>query len=151
MKVIQVNQTAVRQAAKDAKFIELSVKKIVRYLGTQKIRNKDLLTSKKELTVVLLSPQQMKKINFQYRKKNKPTDILSFAGVEPVSLGELLLCPSVLKKQAKEHDHSMQAETFYMLVHGLLHLLGYDHEASAKEEKLMFRIQDQCFKTLGPV
>jgi len=151
MKVIQVNQTAVRQGAKDAKFIELSVKKIVGYLGNQKIRNGALLKSKKELTVVLLSPQQMKEINFQYRKKNKPTDILSFAALEEASLGELLLCPAVLKKQAKEHRHSLEAETFYMLIHGLLHLLGYDHEASAQEEKLMFRIQDHCFKTLGPV
>lgn len=148
MKVIQVNQTAVRQATKDAKFISLSVQKIVRYLSGKKIRNRSLLNEKKELTVVFLTPLQMKKINFQYRKKNKPTDILSFSAVDPGSLGELLLCSAVLKKQAKEHGHSVNAETFYMLIHGILHLLGYDHEASAEEEKLMFRIQDDCFKAL---
>ncbi len=151
MKVIQVNQTAVRQASKDAKFIELSVNKILKYLIAKKVRNRIFLKSKKELTVVFLTPKQMKKINFQYRKKNKPTDILSFAAVESASMGELLLCTAVLRKQAKDHDHSLDAETFYMLIHGVLHLLGYDHEASEKEERLMFRIQDQCFKTLGPV
>lgn len=151
MKVIQVNQTAEHRASKDVKFTELSISKIIRYLSAKKIRNRNLLKEKKEMTVVFLTTQQMKKINFQYRKKNKPTDILSFLSADSGSLGELLLCPKILKKQAKEHGHSVEAETFYMLVHGILHLLGYDHEESAKEEKLMFRIQDQCFKTLGVV
>lgn len=148
MKVIQVNQTAVRQAPKDAKFIDVSVNKIVSYLSKKKVRNRSLLKEKNELTVVLLTPQQMKKINYQYRQKNKPTDILSFAGIEPGSLGELLLCPAVLKKQAKKHHHSVEAEIFYMLIHGVLHLLGYDHEASPEEEKRMFKIQDDCFELL---
>lgn len=150
MKVIQVNQTAVRQASKDAKFIDLSVAKILRYLSNKKVRNRSLFKERRELTVVFLTPAQMKKINFQYRKKNKPTDILSFAAIEPGSLGELLLCPAILKKQAKDHHHTVEAETFYMLIHGVLHLLGYDHEASAAEEKLMFKIQDDCFNALMP-
>jgi probable rRNA maturation factor len=151
MKVIQVNQTEKRTASKNSKFIEKSVLEISRYLLAKKIRNRHLLAEKKELTVVFLTPSQMKKINFQYRKKNRPTDILSFEAADPASLGELLLCPSVLKRQAKEHEHPVEAETFYMLIHGILHLLGYDHEQSAGEERLMFRIQDQCFRTLGPV
>lgn len=151
MKVIQVNQTTEHRASKDVKFTELSIAKIVRYLSAKKVRNRSLLKDKKEITVVLLTAPQMKKINFQYRKKNKPTDILSFSSADPQSLGELLLCTGVLKRQAKENGHSEEAETFYMLVHGILHLLGYDHEESVQEEKLMFRIQDQCFKALGPV
>jgi probable rRNA maturation factor len=151
MKVIQVNQTAKHRASKDVKFIEQSISKIIKYLNSKRIRNRPLLAQKKELTVVFLTAVEMQKINSRFRKKNKPTDILSFSGVDEISIGELLLCSDVLKKQAKQHGHSFEAETFYMLIHGLLHLLGYDHEASKAEERLMFRIQDQCFKTLGPV
>ena len=90
----------------------------------------------------------MKNINRQFRKKNKPTDILSFQSADPNSLGELLLCTDVLKEQAVRHGHLFSDEVMYMLIHGLLHLLGYDHEASPKEEKLMFRLQDKCFNDL---
>ena len=159
MKVIQVNQTTKRTASKerkfpakaDEKFIAASLLKIVNDLSTKKIRNRKLLGQKKEITIVFLSTADMKKLNFQFRKKNKPTDILSFPSHDPESLGELLLCPEVLQRQAREHRHSVRAETIYMLIHGVLHLLGYDHEQSKAEERLMFRIQDQCFKTLEPV
>ena len=148
MKVIQVNQTAKPRASKDEKFLAGVVKKIIAELQTKKIRNRRYLRQKKELTVVFLTPAQMKKINFQFRKKNKPTDILSFQSEDPVSLGELLLCTDVLKTQAKKQNHSLNDETSYMLIHGILHLLGYDHEESLLEEKLMFKIQDQCFNNL---
>lgn len=148
MKVIQVNQTAKRHATKSEKQIERAVKKIISYLRQKKVRHRSLLSDKKELTIVYLTPKQMKKINWQFRKKNKPTDILSFASHDPNSLGELLLCRDVLKKQAAEQGHSLYDETVYMLIHGVLHLLDYDHEKSKREEVLMFRIQDQCFQHL---
>jgi probable rRNA maturation factor len=110
------------------------------------IRHKKLLLEKKELTLVFLNKKEIQKINFQFRKKNKPTDVLSFQSEDPQSLGELLFCIDVLKSQAKEQKHSLEQEFLYMLIHGLLHLLSYDHEISKKEEKLMFRLQDQCFK-----
>ena len=151
MKVIQVNETTKPIASKDVRFLESGISRIVHYLSAKKVRNRLLLKKKKEITIVLLSAPKMKKINSKFRKKNYATDILSFPPADPASLGELLLCPDVLKKQAKNQGHSLQDETFYMLIHGVLHLLGYDHEQSKKEEQLMFRIQDQCFKTLGPV
>ena len=151
MKVIQVNQTPKRRASKDEKFISDAVIRITGYLKTKKIRNRILLFKKKEVTVVFLTPPQIKKINSQFRKKYKATDILSFSSADPHSLGELLLCTQVLEKQARAHGHSLEIETAYMLVHGILHLLGYDHELSTAEERLMFRIQDQCFSALWPV
>lgn len=90
----------------------------------------------------------MKKINLQFRNKNKPTDILSFQSEDINSLGELVLCIDVLKAQAKKQRHSLDAEVAYMLIHGILHLLGYDHEASAAEERRMFRLQDKGFSEL---
>lgn len=114
-----------------------------------------------DLTVVFLEPAAAKKLNKSFRGRNYATDILSFSsGIRPrksqadqiFPFGELVLCPQVLKKQAKEHGLSFKAEYAYMLIHGVLHLLGYDHEgetASAKRKaRVMFALQDQLFDRL---
>lgn len=109
------------------------------------IKAKDL---KKDLTIVMLSSANMRKLNSEFRGKDYATDVLSFAAVEDEAMGELALCPQVLKKQAKEHGLTYSQELGYMLIHGVLHLLGYDHERSKKEEKLMFTLQDRIFDRL---
>lgn len=144
MEALVVNQS---KKLTHAKKIQANLDAVIRGLSKTRVRNQKLLKSK-GITLVFLDSAQMQKINKQFRGKNKPTDVLSFAPVEPGSLGELLFCLDVLKKQAKEHEHSLEHEFLYMLIHGVLHLLGYDHELSAKEEKLMFRIQDELFETL---
>jgi len=106
------------------------------------------LKLKADLTVVFLDPAPAKKLNKQFRKKNYATDVLSFSSEIPDELGELVMCPQVLQKQAKEHDLSFKAELSYMLIHGVLHLLGHDHEKSKTEAKKMFQIQDQLFDRL---
>jgi probable rRNA maturation factor len=145
MKLILVNQ------CKDlkSKRLEAFFKEILRHFSKVKLRNKKLLNQRKELTLVFLTAKEMKRINHEFRGKNKPTDVLSFQSEDPEALGELLFCIDVLKIQAKEQKHSLEQEFLYMLIHGLLHLLGYDHELSKNEEKLMFRLQDQCFKQLN--
>jgi probable rRNA maturation factor len=107
------------------------------------------LKLKSELTIVFLDPKAAKALNKTFRKKNYATDILSFQSSSSDNLGELILCPQVLKKQAKEHKISFNAELGYMLIHGVLHLLGYDHEKSKAEAKTMFKIQDQLFDSLN--
>ncbi len=119
--------------------------RIQRRLQKQKLRQKPRL--KKSLTLVFLSASQMRKINLQFRGKSKVTDILSFQ-TDPRELGELVLCVPQIKLQAKQHKLSFREELNYMLVHGLLHLLGYDHEASHKEEQVMLGIQDEVFDSL---
>ncbi|MBY0452248.1 MAG: rRNA maturation RNase YbeY [Bdellovibrionaceae bacterium] len=148
MKVIQVNQTQKRRASEEEKQLGLQVQHIVKFLKTKRVRNRARLTEKKELTVVFLSRRDMQQINLKYRGKDKPTDILSFESADPKSLGELLLCSDVLKVQARQQGHSLETETLYMLIHGVLHLLSYDHELSKREEELMFRIQEICFQHL---
>jgi probable rRNA maturation factor len=148
MKLIQVNQTKKALSSKEIKSLDKVFKQIVNYFKSKKIRNQNWLSEKSELTVVFLTAVEMQRINRQFRKKNKPTDVLSFVSDDPQSLGELLFCSDVLKKQATQQKHSLFAETTYMLVHGLLHLLEYDHEISKKEEKLMFKLQDECFDKL---
>lgn len=113
------------------------------------VRNRKILMQKKEITLVFLTKNEMKKTNFRFRQKNKPTDVLSFSSDDPDSLGELLFCLDVLKMQAAGQGQSLNDELLYMMIHGLLHLLGYDHEVSKKEETLMFRLQDDCFRLLN--
>ena len=78
----------------------------------------------KNLTVVFLESGPAKRINFQFRNRNYATDVLSFESSESSSLGELVLCWPVLKKQAVKHGHSNKFELGYMMLHGILHLLG---------------------------
>lgn len=103
----------------------------------------------KTLTVVFVPASRIRRLNKLYRKKNKATDVLSFAGTYPEHLGDLVLCPQVIKKQAKEHGLTFKLELAYMILHGLLHLLGYEHEASAKKAKIMFTLQDKIFESLS--
>lgn len=124
-------------------FISSWVKKCVKELSRNKIKIKE-----KNLVVVFATTKEIQILNKNYRGKNKPTDILSFAPVEKDFLGELVICPEVIRKQAKEHFLTFNEELGYMLLHGVLHLLGFDHEKSKKEEKIMFSIQDKIFEDL---
>jgi probable rRNA maturation factor len=101
-----------------------------------------------EMTIVFLPSIQAKKMNQKFRNKNYATDVLSFSGQYP-SLGEIVLCPEVLKRQAEVQGHSFREETLLMVIHGFLHLLGYDHEKNKREEKIMMTLQNDLFaKTL---
>ncbi len=116
-------------------------------LEFRKVRQKKLLKLS-ELTCVFLTALEMKILNQSFRKKNKPTDVLSFQPLDSNSMGELVFCPEVLVRQAKKQKHSLSHEFAYMFIHGLLHLLDYDHEISEKEEKIMFTLQDLIFREL---
>lgn len=100
-----------------------------------------------ELVIVFKGRAAARKINLQFRNKNYATDVLSFSS--PGSFGELVLCSDVLKRQAKRQGHSLKNEMGYMVLHGMLHLLGYDHEETDVQARQMFQIQDQIFRTLA--
>lgn len=103
-----------------------------------------------DLTIAFVTDQQMKMINKKFRKKNKVTDILSFSSTLPNHLGELILSPNLVKKQARDVKLPFRMELGYLLLHGILHLLGYDHEKKDSDAKKMFKIQDTIFKRLYP-
>lgn len=105
------------------------------------------LKIKKELSVVVVGAKKMQSLNNFYRHKNRPTDVLSFEG-EGEFLGEILLCLPVAKSQAKEHNFSLKEELAFLLIHGILHLQGYDHEKSQKEEKIMFALQERLLNSI---
>ncbi|MEO7163498.1 MAG: rRNA maturation RNase YbeY [Bdellovibrionia bacterium] len=93
--------------------------------------------------VQLVGRTVMSRLNYTYRKKKYPTDVLSFPAplpfVQQGMLGELIICLPVLKAQAKEIKNSPQCELDVLLVHGVLHLLGFDHEKGPKEASAMAR------------
>ncbi len=108
--------------------------------------NQKLPLKNREITLVFLSKAKARKLNFEFRHKDYPTDVLSFQSDEPDSWGELILSPHVLKRQSKEHGLSFRDELTYMIIHGTLHLLGYDHEKDPREAKKMFSKQDRLFE-----
>lgn len=89
--------------------------------------------------VRVISSPEMKKLNSQYRGKDYATDVLSFGAPEPFLslgyLGELVVALPVLKAQARELKHSPDTELSVLLAHGILHLLGMDHEKGAKHAR----------------
>lgn len=145
MQALIVNHSTIRINSKNMQNI---LDHIVKCMGQNKPLKNVRKLRKSEVTLVYISAARMKAMNFKYRNKNYATDILSFEPSSADSLGDLVLCPSVLKKQAKQNGHSFDFEMLYMIIHGLLHLLGYDHEISLTEEKKMFGIQDRLFSQL---
>ena len=101
-----------------------------------------------ELTIAFLEKAAIRKLNRDFRSRDRVTDILSFSGSEPKELGELALCGQMVVKQARTHRLRPREELGYLLIHGLLHLLGCEHEKSDKRAEIMFELQDRLFETL---
>ena len=85
-----------------------------------------------EMTIRLVDPHDIQALNQTYRHKNKPTNVLSFPADIPDEvginlLGDIIICPSVVEKEALEQEKKIDAHWAHMVVHGVLHLLGYDH------------------------
>lgn len=111
------------------------------------------------LSVALVPPKEMRLLNKEYAKKNKVTDVLSFAvhreskgtfivpKTDESYLGEIVICPSMARDSAKKQGHSQKKELQTLLVHGLLHLLGYKHQR-VKDEKKMFTLQEKIIKSI---
>lgn len=92
--------------------------------------------SGRELSVAFVGSAEMKKLNRRYRGLDKTTDVLAFVG-EGDLLGELVLDYAQIKRQAKSYGHSAREELVFVLVHGLLHLVGYDDKTEAGRLKMM--------------
>lgn len=110
-----------------------------------------------ELSILLVDADVMADLHVQYMDEPGPTDVLSFpmdelrpgAEGEPSPaglLGDVVLCPEVAARQAREAGHSTQEELLLLTTHGILHLLGFDH-AEPEEEKEMFALQRRLLLT----
>lgn len=106
-----------------------------------------------ELSIVFCDNAYIQRLNRDFRKKDKPTDVLSFPQLEQrskyepaYSLGDLVISVDKTASQAKERRHGFETELWKLLIHGLLHLLGYDHEkVPAKEAQRMRRKEREVF------
>ena len=104
-----------------------------------RVFNPDAIREKRtfQVDLTVCTAPKMTKLNHQYRGKKEPTDVLSFAADQFFQgqgvLGDLVICAPVILKQAKEYQHPWKKEIDLLLVHGLLHLLHFDHEQDAKQ------------------
>jgi probable rRNA maturation factor len=95
----------------------------------------------REIGVSVVGPAESRRLNAQYRGKDKPTNVLSFPVPQlpvtgPQPLGDLVICPQVLRTEAREQNKSLRAHWAHLVVHGSLHLIGYDHERDADADRM---------------
>ena len=129
--------------------------KLVFDVATQELNVPDNIS----VNLVMVEPLEIQSLNKKFRKIDKVTDVLSFPMLDrineleneldaefgDVNIGDIYICRHRAKEQSKEYKHDYGRELCFLAVHGLLHLLGYDHIIE-EEEKEMFAIQDQILK-----
>ena len=115
------------------------------------------------INVSIAGDDELKDINREHRDKDKVTDVLSFPMQENmregdyddfmplIELGDIIVCKSVCKEQADEFNISYFEEFVHLIVHGFLHVYGYDHELSEEEEKIMFDLEEMLVKSISKI
>lgn len=118
---------------------------------------KDLLIQCLSIDFVFCNDEFIRNINSAYRGFDKPTDVISFALfcddpekviLDEINLGEIIVSVDTARKQAQKNKHSIEKEIYYLLCHGILHLLGFDHQTQ-KEYNFMVEVQNCVIKELG--
>jgi probable rRNA maturation factor len=99
--------------------------------------------ARQSITCLVTDDNELRELNRKFRKKNQPTDVLSFAGE---GLGELAISYDRAKAQARDFGHPIDAEVRVLMLHGALHLAGYDHESDSGE---MARVESRWRRRLG--
>lgn len=106
--------------------------------------------------IIIVDEEKIKEINKNYRGKDSVTDVISFALEDDKTftisdlriLGDIYICLKRAKEQSIEYGHSFLRELSFLTIHGLLHLLGYDH-MEEKDEKIMFELQERILNEYG--
>lgn len=109
-----------------------------------------------ELSVVIVDDVQIQEINREYLQRDKPTNVISFAqqegegaGIAPYLLGDVVISAETAARDAHEAGVSLFAELSFLLIHGVLHLLGYDHERGTREQaEIMEAKEVELFRLL---
>lgn len=104
---------------------------------------------------IFVDLNKIHEINKEYRNIDNPTDVISFAYIDspnqneiPYELGDVFICVEKVFEQANAYGHSSYRECAFLITHGILHLLGYDH-ISKEDEVVMFRLQDEILNKLN--
>ena len=106
-----------------------------------------------ELSLALIGNPEMQRLNAKYRRRNYPTDVLSFPIEDRFpsthrQLGDVVISVDRARDQAKERGRSHDEEMVTLLIHGIVHLLGYDHERSARDARVMKQLENKLFRRL---
>ncbi len=109
-----------------------------------------------ELSIELIGDRRMRRLNRVYRNKDRSTDVLAFAMREAISpdatlLGDVIVSIPTARRQALQSGRSLDQELAVLVIHGVLHLCGYDHERSEREARRMRRKERTILRTLGPL
>lgn len=131
------------------------------------------IKDKTEISLAIVGDNRIRRLNKIYRGKNKVTDVLSFGDKSVVPylknigprtkkenqfieapdginrLGEIVICYPRAKKQAKRLNHSLEKELTTLFIHGILHLLGYDHEKNEQEAEKMIKLEKEILSELN--
>ncbi|MDE5566391.1 MAG: rRNA maturation RNase YbeY [Anaeroplasmataceae bacterium] len=138
MKINFFNQTSL-----DTKEFQSLIRRV---LGFEK--------NKKEFSIIFVDDEEIRRINREYRKIDKVTDVISFAlcddkeNMLTSELGDIFIDLAQARRQAEEYGHTMTREVAFLAVHGYLHLNGYDH-MTLEDEKIMFSKQDEILQKAG--
>jgi probable rRNA maturation factor len=132
--MIEINNLSEKYRKIDTVFLKKVAAKVLKGEKNKK---------KIELSIAIVNPQEIKKLNKEYRKKNKPTDVLSFGEIGG-DISEIVICPEEVEKNGKD----FKKELTLVLIHGILHLFSYDHEKTKKEAEKMFQKQEEYFSKI---
>jgi len=141
---VQVSELVLKRG-----YIKKVVETTLRHIGTQ---------SDCEIGIACVDNEESHKLNLEYRQKDKPTNVLSFPSELPdemaefldaFPIGDLVICIPVVLREANEQGKAPLTHFTHMLVHGTLHLMGYDHETSDEDAEEMEGIEIEILDKLG--
>ncbi|MGH2702019.1 MAG: rRNA maturation RNase YbeY [Actinomycetota bacterium] len=99
-----------------------------------------------ELSILVIDGEHMRRLNSRFAKNDYATDVLAFPMLEgdedSTMVGDVVLCPDIAKTNAEKLDHSLDRELEVLVVHGTLHLLGYDHKVASEKERMDERVSE---------
>lgn len=153
MEIMIINQQNKFNYTKDIQQVIMNVIKSAAKLAK--------LPQNSEVSILVVDNNYIQELNFIYRSKNQPTDVLSFAMQELMEdepdfdiegdtnlLGDIVISIEQALAQSREYNHSLEREIGYLVAHGMLHLLGYDHE-TLEEQKLMRDLEEKIMKSVN--
>lgn len=138
----------------DVKKFDFSVRKVISSV-LRTVKKIESLNTEHIMSIILVDNKKIHEINLDYRNIDRPTDVISFAAIDSsishelgYELGDIYISIDKVYEQAKAYNHSVMREFAFLVTHGTLHLLGYDH-IEYDEEQVMFKKQDEVLSILG--
>ena len=138
----------------DVKVFDFSVRKIISSI-LRTVKKMESLKTEHIMSIILVDNDKIHEINRDYRNIDRATDVISFANIDcnidrvlSYELGDIYVSIDKVFDQAKTYNHSVMREFAFLITHGVLHLLGYDH-IEYDDEQVMFKKQEEVLSLLG--